>query len=80
MSLNSAFASADPAATNPLSNAPFWFWWVVPVVIFLVVAAVRTMRREYRPRGGFKSVADFDRFRSTMTQVRHDREVEKQEH
>ncbi len=63
-----------------LSSAPFWFWWLVPVVGTILVASVlRMSRREYRPRGSFKSVADFDRFRETMHERRTPRQADKRE-
>ncbi len=54
-----------------LSSAPFWFWWLVPVVATVVVAGVVVLaRRERRPRDGQDAVEDYTRFREAMAHVR----------
>jgi hypothetical protein len=63
-----------------LSSAPFWVWWLLPVVgTGLVAAVVRVARRERGPRDGFDSVDEYARFRSAMAHVRgpeHDHDHE----
>lgn len=54
-----------------VSSAPFWFWWLVPVVATAVVAgAVGLARRERPPRVGHDTVEDYTRFREAMAHVR----------
>jgi hypothetical protein len=54
-----------------VSSAPFWFWWLVPVVgTVLVLLVVRLSRRERRPRDGAEAIEDYTRFREAMAQVR----------
>ncbi len=54
-----------------VSSAPFWVWWLVPVVVtMLVVGAIGLSRRERRPRDGFEAVDDYTRFRQAMAHVR----------
>jgi hypothetical protein len=59
-----------------VSSAPFWFWWLVPVVATaVVVAVVGLARRERRPRDGSEAVEEYARFRMAMAHVRgHDEE------
>ncbi|GAB3686960.1 hypothetical protein [Angustibacter aerolatus] len=60
----------DDLATT-LSRAPFWAWWLAPVLVTAVVAlVVRLARRERRPRGGADAVDDYERFRTAMSVVR----------
>jgi len=54
-----------------VSNAPFWFWWLVPVAAtVLVLLVVGFARRERRPRDGADAIDDYTRFREAMAQVR----------
>ncbi|GAB3591236.1 hypothetical protein GCM10027446_08470 [Angustibacter peucedani] len=54
-----------------MSSAPFWVWWLVPVVATLVVVGVVLLaRRERRPRDGYDTVEDYTRFREAMAHVR----------
>lgn len=54
-----------------LSSAPFWFWWLVPVVATVVVAGIVVLaRRERHPRDGQDAVQDYARFREAMSHVR----------
>ncbi|MGL5829747.1 MAG: hypothetical protein ACRC0L_09295 [Angustibacter sp.] len=77
-SLAGAVLSTEGSLT--LSNAPFWMWWLIPVVAtLLVVGVLRFVVREYRPRGSFRSVADFDRFRETMHHRRIAQEADQRE-
>jgi hypothetical protein len=56
-----------------LSSAPFWFWWLVPVVAtVLVLAVLALVRHERRPRDGADAVDDYARFRQAMAQVRQE--------
>ncbi len=72
--------SVLPQQGFSLSNTPFWIWWLVPVVAtLLVVGGLRFFLREYRPRGSFRSVADFDRFRETMHHRREAQDADQRE-
>jgi membrane protein implicated in regulation of membrane protease activity len=63
-----------------VSGAPFWFWWLVPVVATpLVVLVVALARRDRHSRDSEETVADYDRFRTTMNQVRKQRAVDPRE-
>ncbi|KQX69826.1 hypothetical protein ASD06_02065 [Angustibacter sp. Root456] len=53
-----------------VSSAPFWFWWLVPVVLTLLVVAGVALARRERPRKGVEAVDDYARFRQAMAQVR----------
>jgi hypothetical protein len=53
-----------------VSSAPFWFWWLVPVVVTLVVVALVGLARRERPRDGLDAVDEYARFRRAMSQVR----------
>jgi membrane protein implicated in regulation of membrane protease activity len=57
-----------------VSVAPFWFWWLVPVVVTPVVVLLFGLaRRDRHSRDGEETVADYTRFRTTMSQVREQR-------
>jgi membrane protein implicated in regulation of membrane protease activity len=61
-------------AAVSVSGAPFWFWWLVPVLVTpLVVLLVGLARRDRHSRDGEETVADYTRFRTTMSQVREQR-------
>jgi hypothetical protein len=50
-----------------VANAPFWFWWLVPVVTTaLVVAGVWLRRRDRRPADNGRSVEEYARFRAAL--------------
>jgi hypothetical protein len=50
-----------------VADAPFWFWWLVPVVTtVVVVAAVRWSRRDRRPAHAERSVEEYARFRAAF--------------
>jgi hypothetical protein len=53
-----------------VSSAPFWFWWLLPVVATAVVVGVVALARRERPRDGLDAVEDYARFRTAMSQVR----------
>lgn len=69
-----AVVTAAAGLTAVVSQAPFWFWWLVPVVVTGTVTAglalVRRARRDRRPRNGADTVEDYARFRAAMTAVR----------
>lgn len=53
-----------------VSSAPFWIWWLVPVVATVLVVAVVGLARRERPRDSWDTVDDYARFRAAMAQVR----------
>ena len=54
-------------ALASVADAPFWFWWLVPVVTtVVVVAAVRWSRRDRRPARSDSSVEEYARFRAAL--------------
>lgn len=56
-----------------VANAPFWFWWLVPVVTTaVVVAGVRWGRRDRRPSDTTRSVEEYHRFREAFGQHESD--------
>lgn len=60
-----------------VSDAPFWVWWLVPVVVtVLAVLVARLVARRGRPRDGFDTVDDYARFRAAMSDVRGSRREE----
>jgi hypothetical protein len=57
-----------------VANAPFWFWWLVPVVTtVIVVAGVRWSRRDRRPTDSDRSVEEYARFREAFGAQQDDR-------
>ena len=60
--------AADPLLSAvSVANAPFWFWWIVPVVsTALVVAGVWLSRRDRRPARADRSVEEYARFRAAL--------------
>lgn len=57
-----------------VSDAPFWAWWLVPVLVTaLVVSVVALSRRERRPKHGYDAIDDYARFRTAMAHVRDQR-------
>lgn len=56
-----------------VADAPFWFWWLVPVVTTaVVVAGVWLSRRDRRPADTDRSIEEYARFRAAFgsTQTR----------
>jgi hypothetical protein len=50
-----------------VANAPFWFWWLVPVVTTAVlVAGIWWSRRDRRPVDSDRSVQEYERFRAAF--------------
>ncbi|HET8614766.1 MAG TPA: hypothetical protein VFL94_04505 [Actinomycetales bacterium] len=61
-----------PMSALSVSEAPFWFWWLVPVLsTVVVVAGVRWSRRDRRPTDSDRSVEEYARFRAALGPERH---------
>jgi hypothetical protein len=71
-----------------VANAPFWFWWLVPVVsTAVVVAGVWLSRRDRRPADTEQSVQEYARFRAAFGETgrrerreRHERHERPDQH
>jgi len=60
-------AAGHLASGASVANAPFWFWWLVPVVTTaVVVAGVWLSRRDRRPAHAERSVDEYARFRAAF--------------
>lgn len=56
-----------------MANAPFWFWWLLPVVsTAVVVAGVWLSRRDRRPADTDQSVREYARFRAAFGETGRD--------
>jgi cytochrome c-type biogenesis protein CcmH/NrfF len=53
-----------------VSSAPFWVWWLVPVVVTLIVVGAVALARRERPRDRVDAVEEYARFRQAMSEVR----------
>jgi hypothetical protein len=59
--------SGTLVSASSVADAPFWFWWLVPVVsTVVVVAGVRWSRRDRRPTDSDRSVEEYARFRAAL--------------
>ncbi len=67
MSPDSLVAAARLVQGVSVANAPFWFWWLVPVVTtVVVVAGLWLSRRDRRPADSDRSVEEYARFRAAF--------------
>lgn len=67
MSPDSIVAAARLVQGVSVANAPFWFWWLLPVVTtVVVVAGVWLSRRDRRPTDSDRSVEEYARFRAAF--------------
>lgn len=67
MSPDSLVAAARLVQGVSVANAPFWFWWLVPVATtVVVVAGLWLSRRDRRPADSDRSVEEYARFRAAF--------------
>jgi membrane protein implicated in regulation of membrane protease activity len=60
-------ASGHLLSGASVADAPFWFWWLAPVVsTAVVVAGVWWSRRDRRPADTDQSVEEYARFRAAF--------------
>lgn len=61
---------AEGLSLSFLSHAPFWVWWLPPVLVTVVVAVIAALvrRERRRPVDTVRSVEDYARFRQALAE------------